>query len=103
MRLRWGSRDEIIDMADATKPAGAGQPATGKVTVINVGSAPSAVQTTTSSANQQKGSGLEVSVVGTASGQEGGGQAGAARRQGATQPAQGAQPNDGTQRFIEGR
>ena len=106
MRLRWGDRNEIIDMADATKPAGAGQGAAGKVTVIRVGAAPSAVQTTASrGAAQQKGSGLEVSVVGAASGQGGGGQAGAARRQGATQPArQGAQPGgDGTQRFVEGR
>ena len=92
MRLRWGDRNEIIDMADATKPAGAGQPAPGKVTVIQVGAAPSAVQTT-AAGTQQKGSGLEISVVGAASGQGG-----------AAQPArQGAQPNDGTQRFIEGR
>jgi len=101
--LRWGDRDEIIDMADATKPAAAGQGAAGNVTVINVGSAPAAVQTT-AAGTQQEGSGLEVSVVGTASGQAGAAQAGAARRQGAAQPAgQGAQPNDGTQRFIEGR
>ncbi len=91
MRLRWGSRNEIIDMADSTKPAGAGQRAAGKVTVINVGSAPSAVQTT-SAAKEQEGSGLEVSVVSAPSGQGGGGQAGAARRQEAAQPArQGAQ------------
>ena len=46
IRLRWGDRDEIIDMADATKPAVAGRRgAAGKVTVINVGSAPSAVET----------------------------------------------------------
>lgn len=86
MRLRWGSRNEIIDMADSTKPAGAGQRAAGKVTVINVGSAPSAVQTT-SAAKEQEGSGLEVSVVSAPSGQGGGGQAGAARRQEAAQPA----------------
>ncbi len=98
MRLRWGSRNEIIDMADATKPAGAEQPTPGQVTVIQVGAAPSAVATTTSSANQQQGSGLEVSVVGAASGPAGAAQAGAARRQGATQPA-----GDGAQRFIEGR
>ncbi len=102
MRLRWGSRHEIIDMADATKPAGAGRGA-GKVTVINVGSAPSAVQTT-SAAKEPEGSGLEVSVVGASSGQGGASQAGAARRQGAAQPArQGAQQDDGVQRFIEGR
>jgi len=103
IRLRWGDRNEIIDMADATKPAAAGQSAAGSVKVINVGSAPAAVQTTTAG-TQQEGSGLEVSVVGTASGQGGGRQAGAAGRQGAAQPAgQGAQRNDGTQRFIEGR
>jgi len=91
MRLRWGSRNEIIDMADATKPAGAGQRAAGKVTVINVGSAPSAVQTT-SAAKEPEGSGLEVSVVSAPSAQGGGGQAGAAVRQEAAQPArQGAQ------------
>ncbi len=89
--LRWGDRDEIIDMADATKPAAAGQRAAGKVTVINVGSAPSAVQTT-SAAKEQEGSSLEVSVVGASSGQVGAAQTGAARRQGAAQPAsQGAQ------------
>ena len=103
MRLRWGDRDEIIDMADATKPAAAGQRTAGKVTVINVGSAPSAVQTT-SAAKEQEGSSLEVSVVGASSGQGGGGQAGAARRQGAAQPAgQVDQQDDGVQRFIEGR
>ncbi len=104
MRLRWGDRHEIIDMADAKKPAAAGQRAAGSVTVIQVGAAPSAVQTTTSrEAGQQGSSSLEVSVVGAASGQAGAAQAGAARRQGAIQPAQGAQANDGTQRFIEGR
>ena len=104
LRLRWGDRDEIIDMADATKPAGAGRSgAAGKVTVIQVGSAPSAVKTT-SAAAQQEGSGLEVSVVGASSGQGGGAQAGAARRQGAVQPAgQGAQGNDDVERFVEGR
>jgi len=92
MRLRWGDRDEIIDMADATQPAGAVRRAAGKVTVINVGSAPSAVETT-SAAAQQEGSGLEVSVVGASSAQGGGRQAGAAVRQGAAQPArQEAQP-----------
>ena len=103
IRLRWGDRDEIIDMADATKPAAAGKRAAGKVTVINVGSAPSAVQTT-SAAAQQEGSGLEVSVVGASAGRGGGLQAGAAGRQGAAQPArQEAQQDDGVQRFIEGR
>ncbi len=102
MRLRWGSRNEIIDMADATKPAGAGQRAAGKVTVINVGSAPSAVQTT-SAAKEPEGTGLEVSVVSAPSAQGGGGQAGAAVRQEAAQPAgQGAEAG-GAQRFIEGR
>ena len=101
--LRWGDRDEIIDMADATKPAAAGQGGAGGVTVINVGSAPAAVQTT-GAAQRQEGSGLEVSVVGASSAQGGASQAGAAGRQGAAQPAgQGAQPNDGSQRFIEGR
>ena len=101
MRLRWGDRHEIIDMADATKPAGAGQRAAGKVNVIKVGSAPSAVQTTAAS-TRKKGSGLE--VVAAPSGGGGAGQAGASRRQGTPQPAgQGAQRNDGTQRFIEGR
>ncbi len=103
MRLRWGERDEIIDMADATKPAAAGQSAAGSVKVINVGSALAAVHTIPRD-NQQEGSGLEVSVVGGGSGPGGAGQAGAAGRQGAAQPAgQGAQGNDGTQRFIEGR
>ncbi len=103
IRLRWGDRHEIIDMADATKPAAAGKRAAGKVTVINVGSAPSAVETT-SAATQQEGSGLEVSVVGASSAQRGGRQAGAAVRQGAAQPArQEAQQDDGVQRFIEGR
>ena len=90
--LRWGDRDEIIDMADATKPAAAGRgSAAGKVTVINVGSAPSAVQTT-SAAKEQEGSSLEVSVVGASSGQGGAAQTGAARRQGAAQAGgQGAQ------------
>ena len=89
MRLRWGDRDEIIDMADATKPDWLiGQPTTGTVTVITVGSAPSAVQTTT--ATQQQGSGLEVSVVAAPSGPAGAGQ--------------GAQSSpDGTQQTIEGR
>ncbi len=101
LRLRWGDRNEIIDMADAKKPAAAGQPATGKVTVIRVGAAPSAVQTTTSrGAAQQEGSGLEVSVVGASSGQGAAAQAGAAARQGTTQGAQG---NDGVERFVEGR
>ncbi len=104
MRLRWGSRNEIIDMADATKPAAAGQPATGKVTVIRVGAAPSAVQTTTSrGAAQQEGAGLQVSVVGASSAQGGAAQAGAAGRQGVQPAGQGAQSNDGTQRFVEGR
>ena len=108
IRLRWGDRDEIIDMADATKPAAAGRRgATGKVTVINVGSAPSAVKTT-SAVVQQEGSSLEVSVVGASSGQAGGTQAGAARRQGAAQTAgqpagQETQQDEGVQRFIEGR
>jgi hypothetical protein len=101
--LRWGDRDEIIDMADATKPAAAGQGGAGGVTVINVGSAPAAVQTT-GAAQRQEGSGLEVSVVGASSAQGGAAQAGAAGRQGVGQPAgQGAQSDDGTQRFIEGR
>ncbi len=104
IRLRWGDRDEIIDMADATKPAAAGRrSAAGKVTVINVGSAPSAVETT-SAATEPEGSSLEVSVVSAPSGQEGGRQAGAAVRQGAAQPAsQGTEQDDGVQRFIEGR
>jgi len=104
IRLRWGDRDEIIDMADATKPAAAGRRgAAGKVTVINVGSAPSAVEAT-SAATEPEGSSLEVSVVGASSGQGGGRQAGAAGRQGAAQPArQEAQQDDGVQRFIEGR
>lgn len=99
IRLRWGDRDEIIDMADATKPAAAGKRAAGKVTVINVGSAPSAVETT-SAAAQQEGSGLEVSVVGASSARGGASQPGAAARQGTTQGAQG---NDGVERFVEGR
>ena len=104
IRLRWGDRDEIIDMADATKPAVAGRRgAAGKVTVINVGSAPSAVETR-SAAEEPEGSSLEVSVVGASSGQGGGAQGGAARRQGAAQPAsQGTEQDDGVQRFIEGR
>jgi len=102
--LRWGDRDEIIDMADATKPAAAGRRgAAGKVTVINVGSAPSAVETT-SAATEPEGSSLEVSVVSAPSGQGGGRQAGAAVRQGAAQPArQGTEQDEGVQRFIEGR
>jgi hypothetical protein len=106
LRLRWGDRDEIIDMADATKPAAAGRRgAAGKVTVINVGSAPSAVETT-SAATEPEGSGLEVSVVGSTSGQGGTGRGGAARgavagRQGAAQAdRQGARENDP---MIEGR
>ncbi len=92
MRLRWGDRDEIIDMADATQPAGAVRRAAGKVTVINVGSAPSAVQTTTAD-SQQEGSGLEVSIVAAPSGQGGARQAGGGQRQGTPQPAgQRAQP-----------
>ncbi len=92
IRLRWGDRDEIIDMADATKPAAAGQRAAGKVTVINVGSAPSAVQTT-SAAKEQEGSSLEVSIVAAPSGQGGAAQAGVGQRQGTPQPAgQRAQP-----------
>ncbi len=108
IRLRWGDRDEIIDMADATKPAAAGRSAAaGKVTVINVGSAPSAVETT-SVAKEQEGSGLEVSVVGASSGQAGGAQAGVGRRQGTAQPTgqpvrQEDQQDEGVQRFIEGR
>ncbi len=103
MRLRWGDRNEIIDMADATKPAAAGKRGAGKVTVIKVGSAPSAVQKT-SAAKEQEGSSLDVSVVSAPSGQGGGRQAGTAVRQGAAQPArQGAEQDDGVQRFIEGR
>ncbi len=82
VRLRWGSHEEIIDMEPLTA---AGQPARGKVTVITVGSAPSAVQTTT--ADQQEGSGLEVSIVAAPSGQGGTSQAGVAQRQ-ANQVAQ---------------
>ena len=70
IRLRWGDRHEIIDMADATKPAGEGQDAAGKVTVIRVGAAPSAVQTITAT-KKQEGSSLEVSVVAAPSGQAG--------------------------------
>ena len=100
LRLRWGDRHEIIDMDDATPPPGAGQRLADKVTVIQVGSAPSAVQTTTA-VDQQEGSGLEVSVVGGSSGQGGAAQAGAARRQGATQAGrQGAQQDEETQRFT---
>ena len=74
LRLRWGDRDEIIDMADATKPAAAGRSgAAGKVTVIQVGAAPAAVQTR-SAAEEPEGSSLEVSVVGASSGQGGGAQ-----------------------------
>jgi len=74
LRLRWGNRNEIIDMADATPPAAAGRPATG------------------TQDDQQKGSSLEVSVVGGSSGQGAAGQAGAAPGQGANQPVrQGAQ------------
>jgi hypothetical protein len=104
LRLRWGDRDEIIDMADATKPAAAGRSgAAGKVTVIQVGAAPAAVQTR-SAAEEPEGSSLEVSVVGASSAQGGGAQGGAARRQGAAQPArQGTEQDDGVQRFIEGR
>ena len=89
VRLRWGSHEEIIDMEPLTA---AGQPARGKVTVITVGSAPSAVQTTT--ADQQQGSGLEVSVVAAPSGQGGTSQAGGAQRQGSqvAQPATNRNP-----------
>ena len=75
MRLRWGSRNEIIDMADASNPPGAGQRGVGKVTVIQVGAAPSAMQTTTSTAASQKeDAGIEVSVVEAPSAQGGGAQ-----------------------------
>ena len=75
MRLRWGTRNEIIDMADATKPPGAAQRGLDKVTVIKVGAAPSAMQTTTSTAASQKeDSGVEVSVVAAPSAQGGGAQ-----------------------------
>ena len=75
MRLRWGSRNEIIDMADASNPPGAGQRATGKVTVIQVGAAPSAMETTTSTAaNQKENSGVEVLGVAAPSAQGGGAQ-----------------------------
>ncbi len=100
LRLRWGDRFEIIDMDDATPPPGAVQRLVDKVTVIQVGSAPSAVQTTTAD-DQQEGSSLEVSVVGGSSGQGGAAQAGAARRQGATQAGrQGAQQDEENQRFT---
>lgn len=100
MRLRWGDRHEIIDMDDATPPPAAGQRSLDKVTVIQVGSAPSAVQTTTAD-DQQEGSSLEVSVVGGSSGQGGAAQAGVARRQGAAQAGrQGAQQDDETQRNM---
>jgi hypothetical protein len=100
MRLRWGNRNEVIDMADATPPAGAGRPAAGKVTVINVGSAPKAVETTTQD-DQQEGSSIEVSVVGgSSSGQGSAPQSGAAQR---AQQNNRTQQNDGTQRMIEGR
>jgi len=75
MSLRWGSRNEIIDMADATKPPGAAQRGLDKVTVIKVGAAPSAMQTTTSTAASQKeDSGIEVSVAAAPSAQGGGAQ-----------------------------
>jgi len=81
MTLRWGSRNEIIDMADATKPPGAAQRGLDKVTVIKVGTAPSAVQKTSSTAaSQQEGSSIEVSVVAAPSGQGGANQAAGARR-----------------------
>lgn len=109
LRLRWGDRNEIIDMADATQPAGGGRPAIGRVTVINVGSAPSAVQTT-SQDDQQEGTSVEVSVVGgSSSGQGGAARGGAARgaaaqRQGTAQPTgRESQQDDGVERFIEGR
>jgi hypothetical protein len=103
LRLRWGDRNEIIDMADAEKPATAGRPAVGKVMVINVGSAPQAVQTTTQD-DQQEGSSVEVSVVSAPSGQGGAARGAAAQRQGAAQPTgQDSQQDDGVERFIEGR
>ncbi len=75
MRLRWGTRNEIIDMADATNPPGAAGRGLEKVNVIKVGAAPSAMQTTTSTAASQKeDSGVEVSVVSAPSGQGGGAQ-----------------------------
>jgi hypothetical protein len=88
VRLRWGSHEEIIDMEPLTA---AGQPARGTVTVITVGSAPTAVQTT--AAVQQQGSGLEVSVVGGSSGEGATSQAGTSQVGGALrQGSQAAQP-----------
>ncbi|MDA2933890.1 hypothetical protein MYX82_06055 [Acidobacteria bacterium AH-259-D05] len=77
VRLRWKDREEIIDVADAQGSTVEPRKGTvASVTVITVGSAPEAVQkTTTKAAGQQEGTGIEVSVVAGQANQAAGGQA----------------------------
>ena len=86
VRLRWKDREEIIDIADAQGSPPGGKSAVAAVTVITVGSALQAVQSTASKGvGQQEGTGIQISVVGGQSNQVARGQAGQAQ---ATQDAQ---------------
>ncbi len=83
--LTWRDQEVIIDIFD-TKGAPQQASAASKgiaVTVITVGAAPAAVETTTAAASKDKeGRGLEVGVVGAAGGQAGSGGRAASARQG---------------------
>ena len=85
VRLSWRDQEVIIDIFDnkgAPQQVAAAHKGTA-VTVITVGAAPAAVETTTASASKEKaGRGLEVGVAGAAAGQGGSGGRAAAARQG---------------------
>ena len=84
--LTWRDQEVLIDIFD-TKGAPQQAAAAHKgiaVTVITVGAAPAAVETTTASASKEKeGRGLEVGVAGAAGGQAASGGRAAGARQGA--------------------
>ncbi len=66
VRLRWKDHEELLDMSEAhmSVPAEVGKGTAAVISVITVGSAPAAVQSSSSSsAGQPKGTGIEVSVV----------------------------------------
>ena len=83
--LTWRDQEVIIDIFDtkgAPQQAAAAHKGTA-VTVITVGAAPAAVETTTASASKEKeGRGLEVGRAGSAGGQAGAGGRAASARQG---------------------
>ena len=81
--LTWRDQEVIIfDTKGAPQPASAASKGMA-VTVITVGAAPAAVETTTAAASKDKeGRGLEVGVAGAAGGQAGSGGRAASARQG---------------------